>query len=109
MKADFGGGRLRRGRGRVEDLHNTLVKLDDSGFVNIQTSFEFLLQSRQLASQFASVREHRAHLNERPHNKDAHVRRTGAVEHVGGHDRTMLGEGVGKVFDILAPLQGHKL
>src|ERR1017187_3629628 len=87
VEADFGGRRFRRGGRRGKNLHNTIDELNDSGFVNIQTGFEFLLQSRQLASQFASVCEQRPHLNECPHNKDAHLRGLGAVEHIGRHAR----------------------
>ena len=54
-------------------------------------------RATQLASQLARVREQRTHNNERPHNKDAHLHGTRAVQHICGHDGAMLGEGVGKV------------
>ncbi len=43
------------------------------------------------------------------HHKDANLYGTLAVEHIGYHNCTVLGESVGYVFDILSSLQGHRL
>jgi len=87
--------RFRLGWG-IEDVHDALENLHDGRFVEVETAFEFLLQLRQLARHRSAVGEHRPHLYEGPHGKDAHLHGLRTVQDVGGHDGPVLGEGVGQ-------------
>ena len=44
-----------------------------------------------------------AHLNKCPHHENAHFDRLRAVQNRGGHDRPVLGEGVGQSFGKFEP------
>jgi hypothetical protein len=69
-----------------------------------------VLQQGQLLGQFPAVSERRAHLNEGPHNEDAHLARSSTVEDIGGHDGPVLSEGIGKVARVPVLLgTGHNL
>jgi len=59
--ADFGWGRLRGRRRRVQHFHNTLEHIHDSGFMNVQATFKLVLQRGEFSSERASVIEGCAH------------------------------------------------
>ena len=95
VKTDFRRGRLRGRWGRVQNLHDALQEIDNGDFVNVQTGFEFCLERCQLAGQLTSIGQHRAPPHKGTDNKNAHLGGTGTVQHVGGHDGAVLGEGTG--------------
>jgi hypothetical protein len=77
--------------------------------VDIEPALELHFEGREFAGQFARVGEQPAHLHECPHYEHTHLHGAWAVEHLGRHDRAMLGEGVRQVFNILPLLHGHNL
>ena len=59
--------------------------------------YKALDQGGEFAGESPVVRQRRAHSHERSHDEHAHLRSAWAVEHVGRHDRTVLGEDVGQI------------
>jgi hypothetical protein len=72
--------------------------------VDVEPAPEFRFERREFARQFARVGEQPAHLHECPHCEHTHLHGAWAVEHVGCHDRAMLGEGVRQILAMLAAL-----
>jgi len=64
--------------------------------MTVEPDGEFTFQFGQLAREFLRAAEQFAHLHESPHHKDAHADGLRTVEDVGGHDRAVFGESVGK-------------
>ena len=78
VKTDFRSWRLGRRRRRVEDFHDALEDIHDSGLMNIQTDFELLLKQDQFSGEYPSVTESGAHFNKSAHDEDAHLGCLGA-------------------------------
>src|SRR6266480_2237334 len=102
LKADASFWRLRRQRGRVNDVHHALQNRDDDSLMNIEPLFQFLFQQGKFLSQLALVAEQRAHFEKRAYHKHTHLNRTRAVEHICSHDRTVLSEDIREIFAMLA-------
>lgn len=97
----------RRRRGlwrRLEQTHDAAQNFDDGGFVDVEPVREALFEFSQLPGQLTVVGEHRAHLDEGAHDEDTHLLGARAAQSVGGHNRTVLGEGVGPVLQVVASL-----
>ena len=97
VETDLGQGWFRRRGGRIEEFHNMLENIDNSGFVHIEADFEFLFKQGQFLGEFPGVSKSRPHFDESADNEDAHLNGAWAVEHVGGHDRAVLSKRVGEV------------
>jgi hypothetical protein len=58
---------------------------------------EARLELRESPGELAVGAQQLAQLHEGAHDIDTHLHRTGAVEDGGGHDRAVLGKGIGKI------------
>src|ERR1035438_10415438 len=70
------------------------VKNEDDGlFVIVEPRGQFALQFREFGRQFLALGQDLAHLHECAHHENTHPRRARAVQNIGSHDCTVLGEG----------------
>jgi hypothetical protein len=101
--------RTRRLRRWIEDGHDSLQDFHNRGLVYIQPDFEFLFEQHEFSRKFAAVSKGRAHFDKCSNDENAHLNCLRAVQNIRCHNRAVLGEGIGEIFDILTPLQGNKL
>ena len=70
---------------------------------------ERLLDFRETLFHPSSGHQLLAHADEGAHHVYAHAYGSRTVEDIGSHYRAVLGERIWQVFDVLAPLQDHRL
>jgi hypothetical protein len=63
--------------------------------MHIESAGKLFLESGQLPGEVWTCQKRFPHLGKGSHNKDCHLDRTWAVQHIRSHDGTMLSENIG--------------
>src|SRR5207248_2695554 len=95
LKANARFWRWRRQRGRINYVHHALQNRHDDRFMNVESLFQFLFSRGEFLSQLAFVTEQCSHFQKGSDDKDCHLDRTWAVQHIRSHDGTVLSENIG--------------
>src|SRR5579859_1855724 len=97
----LGGGRRRR-------FQQILQYFEDGVQIGVVLA-DFTLESFHLSGQVLMGRQYLPQIHKRADDLDARTNRDGALEHVGEHYGSVLGEDVRPVLNIPAAFQGHRL
>ena len=135
MKTDSAPRRCWLGR-RIQDLHDLAQDLHDCRLMHVQSGGELFLKRSEFPRELRRAAKCLAHFRKGSDNKNVdsrsperlarfpngqyslsngvparriHLNSARAVQDIRGHQRTVFGEGIWQIFDVLAPFQGHKL
>jgi len=96
MKTDSAPGRLGWRAWRIEDLHQLLKDLNDSGFVHVQARGELFLEHSEFLRKLTRAEQCFAHLDQCADDEHAHLNGAWAAKNICSLKCAVLSKGIRK-------------